>query len=514
MWNRLAAVFSGVVLAATLACAVARAADDARPGPVYVLNVTAPDQASLRALVDSGYDVSSVHGLTATIYATGAERKRLLATGWPVTEIDRAADIEKTLGVYHTYASLTTELETYAALHPDICRLESLGKSYQNHDLWAMLITDNPDADEDEPECKYIGSIHGGTEPVGMELCLYLIDLLLGQYGTDERITDLVDGTALWIVPLMNPDGLAANSRENAQGYDLNRKFPNYPDDFTGTIFNTPLDVAGYPPEVVRIMNWTARESFTLAANFHTGALVVNYPYDYEPGIPSGQPALSPDDALYQEISRAYSALNGPMRSNPEFEDGIVNGSAWYSITGGMQDWDYRYAGCNHVTIELSDTFRPDASLLAQLWDDNRESMLAYLESAQIGIRGIVTDAATGAPVYAQALIEGNSQPVFTDPDAGDYHRMLLPGTYTVVVSAPGYQTRRIENVAVGEGAAAVVDVELETPATPVSPFFRFLLMLLLAIFGLRLVFGKSAGQAASAAIMLPILCCLYPVYK
>ena len=504
-----------VVLAVVLFSGMARAADDARLGPVYVLNITAPDEAALHALVEAGYDVASVHGLTATIYATAAERQTLLATGWPVTEVDQTADIEKTLGVYHTYDALKTELETYATQHPDICRLQSIGKSYQNRDLWAMLITANPDADEDEPECKYIGSIHG-DEPVGMELCLYLIDLLLGQYGTDERITALVDGTALWIVPLMNPDGLTSNNRYNAQGYDLNRNFPNYPNNFTGTIFNTPLDVAGFPPEVVHIMNWTAQESFTLAANFHTGALVVNYPYDHAPGIPSGQPAISPDDALYQDISGAYSALNGPMWSNPEFDDGITNGSEWYSITGGMQDWDYRFAGCNHVTIELFNIIKkPDESVLAQLWDDNRESMLAYLESAQIGIRGIVTDAETGEPVYAQVLIEGNSQPVFTDPDLGDYHRMLLPGAYTVVVSAPGYQTRRIEGIVVGEGPAVVVDAEMETPLTPISPFFRLLLMLLLAIFGLRLIFGKSGEQVASFAIMLLlILCCPYPVPK
>ena len=501
MRNRLSAILLGSVFAVLLACRLAVAADDARLGPIHVLNVTAPNEPSLHSLVESGYDVASVHGLTATIYATPAEREQLLATGWPVSEVNPAADIEKTLGVYHTYATLTTELQTYARLNPDICRIQSLGQSYQGRDLWALLITDNPDADEDEPECKYVGSMHG-DEPVGMELCLYLIDRLLNQYGTDERITALVDGTALWIVPLMNPDGLNSKSRYNAQGYDINRKFPNYPDDYDGTIFNTPLDTAGLPPEVAHIMNWTAGETFTLAANFHTGALVVNYPYDYEQGIPSGQPTPSPDEALFQEISRAYSVHNSSMRDSIQFDDGIVNGSDWYAITGSMQDWDYRFAGSNHVTIELSNTKWPAASALAQLWEDNRESMLAYLETAQTGVRGIVTDADTGAPIYAQISVAGNSQPVFTDPDLGDYHRMLLPGTYTLMISAPGYPTGTVEGVTVAGGAAVVVDVQLEIPETPVSPFFRLLLMLLLAFFGFRLIFGKST-QAAAAVLLI-----------
>ena len=503
MRNPILAVLFSLVLFSGLA----RAADDARLGPVYVLDVTVPDQASLHEIVESGYDVASVHGLTATVYATPAERQTLLATGWPVTEVDQTADIEKTLGVYHTYDSLTTELvETYAPLHPDICRLQSLGKSQQGRDLWAMLITDNPDVDEDEPECKFVATIHG-NEPVGMELCLYLIDLLLNQYDTDKRITTLVDNTALWIVPLMNPDGLTSNSRYNAQSYDLNRKFPNYPDDFTGTIFNTPLDVAGFPPEVAHIMNWTAQESFTLAANFHTGALVVNYPYDYDENVPSGQPALSPDDALYQYISQAYSSLNGPMSSNPKFDHGIVNGSDWYSITGGMQDWDYRYAACNHVTVELSNIERPEAPVLAQLWDDNRESMLAYLETAQTGVRGIVTDAETGAPVYAQVVIEGNNQPVFTDPDVGDYHRMLLPGTYTLHIAAPGYITETIEGLAVEKGEAVRVDATLQPQPMPATlSFAKLLLMLLLALFGLRWLFGNTKIADADTSLATALL--------
>ena len=49
-------------------------------------------------------------------------------------------------------------------------------------------------------------------------------------------------------------------------------------------------------------MRWTAENSFVLSANFHGGALVVNYPYDQDPGIASGRNAPSPDDALFEAI--------------------------------------------------------------------------------------------------------------------------------------------------------------------------------------------------------------------
>jgi len=269
-----------------------------------------------------------------------------------------------------------------------------------------------------------------------------------------------VDNTAIWITPLMNPDGLEANSRYNANGYDLNRTFPAYPGDFTGTMFDgEPLGDGGRPVEVRRVMQWTADNSFVLSANLHTGALVVNYPYDDDGKGSVDSP--TPDDLLFEDVSRRYSVHNIPMWNSPYFQDGITNGAAWYSITGGMQDWNYRYASCNDVTIELSNNKKPSASQIPNFWNNNRESMLSYAEAVHIGVRGIVTDRSTGEPVWAEVRIEGNSHPVFTDADVGDYHRMLLPGTYNLIFDAPGYAQLLIENVTVTDGPATRLDVEL-----------------------------------------------------
>ena len=50
---------------------------------------------------------------------------------------------------------------------------------------------------------------------------------------------------------------------------------------------------------------------------------------------------------------------------------------------------------------------------------------------------------------------------VDTDPDVGDYHRMLLPGTYTLHYDAPGYRTETVTGIAVADGPATRVDVAL-----------------------------------------------------
>jgi carboxypeptidase D len=427
-----------------------------------VVEVTCPNEAALEQLVTGGYMVDNVRGLTAVVYATDAELARIQAAGWGLRVLgqDPLPPAAKTPTGYHNYAELTTTLQGYADAYPDICRLYSLGQSIQGRELWAMLITDHPDVEEDEPEFKYISTIHG-DEPIGTELCLAFIERLLSRYATDTYVAGLVDTTAISVLPLMNPDGRELSTRRNASGADLNRSFPAYPNHFTGNIFDgEALHAAGRPIEVQHVMNWTAANSFVLSANFHTGALVVNYPYD-DDGGPSGRDAPTPDDLLFEDISLRYSRLNLPMYTSPQFSQGITNGAAWYTIDGGLQDWSYRYASCMDVTIELYNTKWPSGGVIPTLRAQNEASMLAYLEAVHLGVRGIVRARRDQAPLYAKVSVAGNAQPVFTDPDVGDYHRLLLPGQYGLACESHGFIPYHVEGVTVVQGTAVRRDFGL-----------------------------------------------------
>jgi len=87
--------------------------------------------------------------------------------------------------------------------------------------------------------------------------------------------------------------------------------------------------------------------------------------------------------------------------------------------------------------------------------------MLAYFERSYEGLRGIVTDVNTGAPLAAEIRLDENPFPSYTDPDLGDYHRIVLPGSYGVEVSASGYETRTFPAVPVAGGDATRLDVAL-----------------------------------------------------
>jgi protein MpaA len=58
-----------------------------------------------------------------------------------------------------------------------------------------------------------VGCIHG-NEPAGIAVIRALARMRAPE------------GVALWLVPDLNPDGVAADTRQNADGVDLNRNFP------------------------------------------------------------------------------------------------------------------------------------------------------------------------------------------------------------------------------------------------------------------------------------------------
>jgi hypothetical protein len=90
---------------------------------------------------------------------------------------------------------------------------------------------------------------------------------------------------------------------------------------------------------------------------------------------------------------------------------------------------------------------------------------LDFLAHAHQGIRGLVTDA-NGLPLEATVEVLGldraaDGSMARTDPEVGDYHRLLLPGLYDLRFKAAGYHPREVPGVVVAEGGATVVDVVL-----------------------------------------------------
>ncbi len=456
--RRSALVWTVLALAAL---AVAHAAAETLPAEVdrcpftgrFPIEITISGRLELQLLQKWDIDIATVHGLTVTAYVDDTQLAELRSAGFraePIPNQARRAWQEWMEGgreAYHTYESLGAELQQIAADHPDIAQLTSIGRSVQGREIWMMKISDNVAIDEPEPESKFTATIHG-NEPVGMELCVYLIRLLVDDYGIDPAHTALVNDLEIWICPLHNPDGYVNGTRYNADGYDLNREFPDPAED-------PHDDPTGRPIEVQDMMYFQYGHNSILGINYHTGALVVNYPWDSLYG------QYTPDNTMIRNLSLGYSSRNLPMWNNPEFPQGVTIGWDWYVINGGMQDWAYNWRNEAHVTIELSNTSWPSSSQLPQLWSDNREAMLWWVAQARIGVEGFVTDAQDGSPIKATVGVQQIGKDVWGEPQYGYYHRLLEPGTYTLTFSAFGYAPNTQAGVTVLAGSTTRRDVQL-----------------------------------------------------
>jgi len=420
--------------------------------------------------------IEDVRGHEVLAVATTAQLVRLHEAGyqWRVLPpvVVKAADItmcppgweddtDRSWSCYPSYDQYTAIMHRFASDHPTLCRIVDLGagnNAVRPHRLWAVVISDNPEIDEIEPEVLLTSTMHG-DETAGFVLTLRLIDHLLMGYGTDTQITALADETEIWINPLANPDGTYRGGDDTvadairsytttaggSSGVDPNRNFPDFED-------GDHPDGFAWWPETEAMMALAELKTFVLSANFHGGVEVVNYPWDTVE-------RRHPDDAWFIDLSRDWAdhaQADSPGGYMTDFDNGITNGWDWAEIHGGRQDFMTFFHGGREVTVEISNTKLLPADELDDLWQWNRRALLDFVAHAQQGIRGVVTDE-NGTPLEATIEVLGvdreeDGSMARTDPAVGDYHRLLLPGLYDLRIEAP---------VAVGDGEATTIDVVL-----------------------------------------------------
>ena len=373
---------------------------------------------------------------------------------------------------YPTYSVYLQMVQNMATNHPDICRLDTIGYSQENRLLLVLKITDNPDVDEDEPEFFYTAQMHG-DEIVAYVMFLRFADYLLNNYGTNTKVTNLINNVEIWINPLSNPDGtyhggdndVSGAQRYLSNGVDPNRNFP-------GPLNDHP-DGNSWALETQEMMDFAEAHHFVMSANTHSGAEVVNYPWDTWDSSEN----LHADDNWWQYVSQEFadtvfdncsgSYLTG-VSSN-----GYIEGADWYHAYGTRQDYMNYYKNCREVTVELSNNKLLDASELPAHWNYTYRSFLNYMEESLYGIRGIVTNACTGLPIKAKVEIVGHdidNSFVYSALPLGDYHRPIYAGTYDVTYSAPGFQSVTINNIVVSNHSTTIQNVSLQ-PVTPIADF-------------------------------------------
>jgi hypothetical protein len=338
-----------------------------------------------------------------------------------------------------SHEEINERLGQWAEDFSEIARVFSVGASVEQRQILALRISADPDVESEEPEIRIVGATHG-NECISASLVLELIDWVLTGYGDDAFASDLVDGTEMVFIPLVNPDGYSSEpaGRYNSHGVDLNRNFG------FGWIqgYQNGGSRPFTEPETIGMRELGQENNFALGLSYHTVIAIISGPWNYRPGN------MEVDGDVFQAMSDAYAAGNPGYSPVPGFD--------WGSTNGDQNDWALGSLGTLDWTIEM----RSDTDME---WDIHLAGFKNFLAYAFVGIDGVVTDADTGAPVFARIETDPEGVPVFTDKSAGDYHRVLMPGgTYDLTAFAQGYEPLTIEDVTVPDGGVTTVDFALE----------------------------------------------------
>jgi carboxypeptidase T len=298
---------------------------------------------------------------------------------------------------YHTYPEMRAEVLAVAAAHPDIVEPFSIGTSYQGREIWAAKVSDNVVVDEPEPEVLFDG-LHHADEHMGLEMTLRILHWLADGYGTDDRITRIVNSREIWIVFAVNPDGAQfdikdgrfhfwrKNRQPNAngtRGTDLNRNY-GYKWGGGGRTSTNPLAItyrgpyAFSAPETQAMRDFLAsrvvdgRQQIRTAITFHEYARLVMWPYGYTRRNVPGDMTVADHQALVK-IGRHMARTNGYRAEQA---------SDLYVTSGTSRDYLYGVYRVFSYTFELSIRDYPKDRRIGPETGRNKEAVLYLMEKA------------------------------------------------------------------------------------------------------------------------------------
>ncbi|MER6214868.1 M14 family metallopeptidase [Streptomyces sp. NPDC001674] len=396
---------------------------------VVQYEVQGPSTAAERtALLSSGVSIDEVDARSVVVSATPAQAKALRARGYRLTALagppdrsergvaTRPMDFPSADSRYHNYAEANAEIDQRIAQYPGIMSKQVIGKSYQGRDIVAIKISDNVATDENEPEVLFTAHQHA-REHLTVEMALYLLKEFGSQYGTDPRITNMVNSREIWIVPDLNPDGgeydiatgsyrswrknRQPNSGSTAVGTDLNRNWDYKWGCCGGSSSSKSSETyrgpsAASAPEVKVVSDFVrsrivgGKQQIKAAIDFHTYSQLVLWPFGWT--YNDTAPGMTADDlAVYKKIGTSMAASNG---YTPE------QSSDLYITDGTIDDWLWGDQKVFAYTFEMypSDSgagggFYPPDEVIDRETARNKDAVLQLLENADCMYRSIGKEA-------------------------------------------------------------------------------------------------------------------------
>jgi hypothetical protein len=378
----------------------------------------------VNAIAQTGASVDGIEHGRVQITATLSEVAKIRALGFRAEKVPLATvgtgtgtdavpfDFPSADSNYHNYAEMNANIAAVAAAHPSIVRVVpgGIGNSYEGRVMPLIKISDNVATDENEVEVLFNAHQHA-REHLTVEMALYIIHLLADNYGSDSRITNLVNSREFWIVPDMNPDGgeydIASGAyrswRKNRQpnagsssvGTDLNRNWSYQWGCCGGSSGTTSSETYRGPsafsaPETQRLRDFVnsrvigGTQQIKAHIDWHTYSQLVLWPYGYTTSNTTS--TLNADaERTYRTLGQQMAATNG---YTPE------QASDLYIADGTIIDWMWNQHRIFSYTFEMypgssgsGGGFYPPDEQIPSRTSVNREAVLMFSEYADCPYR-------------------------------------------------------------------------------------------------------------------------------
>lgn len=344
---------------------------------------------------------------------------------------------------FFTYQEMLDQLDSMRLLYPNLITAKQGipgGTSLEGDSILWIRVSDNPDADEAEPEVLYT-ALHHAREPGGLSALVYYLWYILENYNSDPNIQGLVNSTEMYFVPCINPDGYKYNEltdplggglwrknrRDNGDGtfgVDLNRNYAfqwGFDDSGSSPVtddFTYRGTAPASEPEIQLMNDFVNSRQFRLALNYHTfGNLLIN-PWGYIPNF-------------YTDDSLLFDAMGDAMTVYNNYLNGTANQTVNYSVNGSSDDWMYGEQTTKPKVLAFTpecgnanDFFWPQPTRIIPICQENMWSNLLLARLA-----GPYADL---IPDPSQQITSPNAYLKFTVQQLG----LDTTGTYTVSITA------------------------------------------------------------------------------
>ncbi len=372
------------------------------------------------AAIRKGPDAEGPRGLSGPTFTVEAvvsskQAQKLGGDGFSWSEVPGKGPTHKIgtpYDVYHSFDEPVTgvkaQVRNMASTYPHVIQVRNIGRSLENRSIPAVRLT-NEKIKGDKPQVLFHATTHA-REWISTQMALRLINYLASNYGTDARVTNLLDTTEVWIVPVVNPDGYQytftnerlwrKNLRDNngdgqitlADGVDLNRNYDGHwgyddegssPDPTNNTYRGT---APASEPETQVLVNFIESKDFKFIVSYHSYSDLILYPWGWQVTTPSHDDPIFVAQSGVDGNSAIFDSLVGV-----EYDPGV--GADLYTTNGEFTDWSYGKMGIPSYTVELTlgqdgggnvygFEFPDDEGMVQTVFEDNLEFALSLAESA------------------------------------------------------------------------------------------------------------------------------------